>query len=110
MLSECIAIRSSTRFGPSLSPTLLARERRRASKVENVTLPEFSPIRLTSDRYLSEGVGRGAIGVILDVFDDGYIVEFSRPDGTTIAWFGVELEDVEPAPKVMRAAENATIQ
>ena len=65
------------------------------------TLPQFSMIRLTTDRFIdSEGVGRDAIGVILDVFEEGSIVEFSRPDGTTIAWFGVRLEDVEPAPHV----------
>jgi hypothetical protein len=68
-------------------------------------LPEFSPVRLTTDRYLaSEGVGRGEIGFILDVYDDGYDVEFSRPDGTTIAWFAVTPEDIEPAPEVMSAA------
>lgn len=72
-------------------------------------LPEFSPIRLTTDRFIaSEGVGRGAIGFILDVFAKGYIVEFSRPDGTTIAWFGVNFEDVEPGPEAMyRTSEGA---
>jgi hypothetical protein len=66
-----------------------------------LSLPQFSPVRLVTDRYLSEGVGRGAIGFILDVYDDGYEVEFSRPDGTTIAWFAVEPADVEPAPEAM---------
>lgn len=69
-------------------------------------LPEFSPVRLTTDRYLSEGVGRGAIGVILDVFDDGYIIEFSRPDGTTIAWFSVKPEDIEAAPEMMATSSD----
>lgn len=74
-------------------------------------LPEFSPIRLTTDRFsVSEGVARDAIGVILDVFVDGYIVEFSRPDGTTIAWFAVKPEDVEPAPEAMfRTSDGATV-
>jgi hypothetical protein len=57
-------------------------------RIQAMTLPEFSPVRLITDHYLSpEGVGRGAVGVILDAFSDGYYVEFSRPDGTTIAWF-----------------------
>ncbi|MBA2598593.1 MAG: DUF4926 domain-containing protein [Chloroflexota bacterium] len=63
-------------------------------------LSEFSLVRLTTDRYVSEGVNQGAIGIILEVFDDGYIVEFSRPDGTTIAWLAVDGEDFELAPKV----------
>ncbi len=70
----------------------------------------FSPVRLTTDRYASEGVGRGAIGFILDVFEDGYHVEFSRPDGTTIAWFFAELADVESAPEAMlRSSESTTV-
>jgi hypothetical protein len=73
-------------------------------------LPELSPVRLTTDRYLSKGVGQGAIGFILDVYDDGYIVEFSRPDGTTIAWFSVEPGDIEPAPEAMyRSSESASV-
>lgn len=72
-----------------------------------MSLPEFSLIRLTTDRVVaSEGVGRDAIGVILDTLEDGYIVEFSRPDGTTIAWFGVEPEDIEPAPAVVGNASD----
>lgn len=72
-------------------------------------LPEFSPIRLTTNRFLEEeGVREGAIGVILDVIDDGYIVEFSRPDGTTIAWFGVKPEDIELAPEAALRTERAS--
>ena len=71
-----------------------------------MTLPQFSAIRLTTDRYLTEGVGRGAIGVILDVYEDGYEVEFSRPDGTTIAWFSVKPTDIEPAPELMPSPER----
>ena len=67
-----------------------------------MSLPDFSPVRLTTDRFVvSEGVSRGAIGVILDVYDDGYEVEFSRPDGTTIAWFAVTPDDVEVAPDLV---------
>ena len=70
-------------------------------------LPEFSPVR-HHDRYLSEGVGRGALGFILDVLDEGYVVEFSRPDGTTIAWFYVESADVEPAPDIIVPSGHLT--
>jgi len=75
-----------------------------------VPFPQFSPLRLVTDRYLSEGVGQGAIGFILEVYDDGYEVEFSRPDGTTIAWFSVEPGDIEPAPEAMyQSSQSASV-
>lgn len=64
-------------------------------------LPEFSVVRLKTDRYLSEGVGHGAIGVILEVGDIGYIADFSRPDGTTIALLFLEPGDVELAQELV---------
>ena len=69
-------------------------------------LPEFSPVRLLTDRYLSsEGIGRGAIGFILDVVEDAYRVEFSRPeDGTNIAWFFLQPEDIESTPEAMQGS------
>lgn len=72
-------------------------------------LREFSLIRLTTDRLLNRGVGRGSIGIILDVYDTGYEVEFSRPDGTTIAWFAVKPEDIEPAPEAFTIASSAAV-
>ncbi len=73
-------------------------------------LPEFSPVRLTTDRFVSKGVGRGTIGFILDIYEDGYEVEFSRPDGATIAWFAVKSEDIEPAPEAMyRSSERTSV-
>lgn len=39
----------------------------------------------------------GAVGVILEVYgDEAYEVEFSRSDGTTIAWFSVLQSEVKP--------------
>lgn len=61
-----------------------------------MTLESLSLVRLRTDRYCAEGVASGAIGVILDVYDDAYEVEFSRPDGTSIAWFAVDRDEVEP--------------
>lgn len=60
-----------------------------------MTFPMFSPVRLTTDRYSANGVGKGALGFVLEVYDDAYEVEFSRPDGTTIAWFAVDEADLE---------------
>ena len=70
-------------------------------KADILLLPEFSVIRLTTDRYLSESVGRGAIGVILEVEDHDYLTEFSRSDGTTTALIVLKPDDVEPAPELI---------
>ena len=72
-------------------------------------LDSLSLVRLVTDRYRDRGVAAGAIGVVLDVYDDAYEVEFSREDGTTIAWFAVQPDEVEPlveaaaAPPARRA-------
>jgi hypothetical protein len=73
-------------------------------------LPLFSAVRLTTNRYLNEGVGGGAIGFILDVYDDGYDVEFSRPeDGSTIALLFLTQTDIEPAAEVVLRSESASV-
>ncbi|HEY7031569.1 MAG TPA: DUF4926 domain-containing protein [Thermomicrobiales bacterium] len=59
-------------------------------------LPQFAAVRILSDEHRTKGVPAGSIGRILDVYDDeAYEVEFSRPDGTTIAWFAVPQDEVE---------------
>ena len=75
-------------------------------------LESLSLVRLLTDRYRTEGVMAGAIGVVLDVYDDAYEVEFSREDGTTIAWFAIQQDEVEPyvstdAPSLARRAGRA---
>jgi hypothetical protein len=59
-------------------------------------LANLTVVRLLTDRYHDAGVARGSVGTIVDVYDDAYEVEFSREDGTTIAWFAVERDEVEP--------------
>ncbi len=56
----------------------------------------LTPVRLLTDRYRAQGVPAGSVGVVLDVYDDGYEVEFSRQDGTTIAWFAVQADELAP--------------
>jgi hypothetical protein len=46
------------------------------------------------------------VGVIHDVFDEGSIVDFSRPHGTTIAGFVVNPECFEPALEVLTASSD----
>jgi hypothetical protein len=53
-------------------------------------------VRLITERYRTEGVAADSLGIILDVYEDGYEVEFSREDGSTIAWFAVGRDEVEP--------------
>lgn len=59
-------------------------------------LDPLSAVRLVTDRDRDKGVGAGAVGVVLDVYEDAYEVEFSRADGSTVAWFAVEHDQVEP--------------
>ena len=66
-----------------------------------MTLPLLGLVRLTTDRYAERGVRFGAIGTIVLLHDGAYEVEFSRPEGTTNAWFAVlpeELELIKGAP------------
>lgn len=75
-----------------------------------MSLPQFSAVRLTTDRFLDEGVGRGAIGFILDIFDNGYDVEFSRSeDGYTIALLFLMPMDIEPVPEVALRPTHASV-
>ncbi len=71
---------------------------------------EFSPVRLVTNRYTDKGVGIGALGFVLEVYDGAYEVEFSRSDGTTIAWFAVDAADLQLADDVVQAqAETAEV-
>lgn len=73
-------------------------------------LSQFSAVRLTTDRFRDEGVARGALGFVLDIFDDGYDVEFSRPkDGSAIALLFLKATDVEPAPEVALRPVHASL-
>ena len=63
-------------------------------------IPIYSQVRLLTDKYLDEGVGIGAVGYIIETFDDvAYEVEFSDEGGITLAQItatGSELEACEP--------------
>ncbi len=65
----------------------------------------YSSVQLLTDRYRDRGVSVGAIGTILDVYGaEAYEVEFSREDGSTIAWFAVKQDDVKPYIQSKRTA------
>jgi Domain of unknown function (DUF4926) len=62
-----------------------------------MTLEPYSLVKLLTDRYQDRGVSAGAIGTILEVYkDEAYEIEFSRDDGTTIAWFAILQNEVKP--------------
>jgi len=65
-----------------------------------MALEQYTVVQLLTNHYQNRGVCAGAIGVILEVYGDGaYEVEFSREDGTTIAWFAVQQNEVQPYTK-----------
>lgn len=62
-----------------------------------MTLEPYALVELLTDRYQDRGVFAGQIGIILEVHaDEAYEIEFSRADGTTIAWFAVLQNEVKP--------------
>ena len=49
-------------------------------------IANHSRVRLLTDRFRSEGIGMGAIGYVIEVYDGkAYEVEFSDPYGIAIA-------------------------
>jgi hypothetical protein len=65
-----------------------------------MTLGRFDRVRLTSDRYAADGARRGDVGYIVEVYEDGaFEIEISASDGTTVALFAAQPDEVEPAPE-----------
>jgi len=73
-------------------------------------------VRIVSDRFRDEGAPPGAIGFIVEKWEEGvFEVEVSRPDGATIALFSArenELELVDPdslgqTPELSAADQSA---
>jgi hypothetical protein len=62
-----------------------------------MALEPYSLVELRTDRYQDRGTFIGAVGTILEAYEDGtYEVEFSHEDGTTIAWFAVSQDEIKP--------------
>lgn len=60
-----------------------------------MSLKPYTIVKLITNRYRDRGIDLGTIGTILDVYgDEAYEIEFSRDDGTTIAWFAVLQNEV----------------
>lgn len=62
-----------------------------------MALEPYFLVELLTNHYQERGISAGAIGTILEVYEDGaYEIEFSRQDGSTIAWFAVPQDEVKP--------------
>lgn len=58
-------------------------------------IENYSRVRLISDKYQDDGASVGAVGYVVEVFENGdYEVEFSKLDGTTYAQITAHREDL----------------
>ena len=58
----------------------------------------YQKVRLMTGKYISEGIKKGDIGVILEDYDgSNFEVEFSDKNGITIALFSFPIEELELA-------------
>ena len=56
----------------------------------------YSRVLLLTDRFRSEGLDYGAVGYIIEVYaDNDYEVEFSDPNGITIAQIVAHKNELE---------------
>jgi hypothetical protein len=64
-----------------------------------MSIEQYSAVRLTTNEFLGEGVGVGAIGYVIEIYGNGDLeVEFSRSDGVTIAQLTLQESHLESAP------------
>ena len=64
-------------------------------------LPNYSRVRLVTDKYQSSGAMLFDVGYIIEVYADGdYEVEFSSSDGITTAQLVAREEDLQLAEGV----------
>src|SRR2546427_3421535 len=76
----------------------------------------YDMVRIVSDRFRDEGAPPGAIGFVVEKWDEGaFEVEVSRPDGATIALFSAREDELElvdpnslgPTPELSAADQKA---
>jgi hypothetical protein len=59
----------------------------------------YSRVKLLTDKYINEGVSSGSVGYVIEVYDNGYELEFSDKNGVTIALFSVAPDEIELYPE-----------
>jgi len=68
-------------------------------EVEGKMLPDYSRVRLITNKYTKDGVPEGSLGYVIEVYDDGkYEVEFSDPE-TGSTQLVIAHEDVIESPE-----------
>lgn len=56
----------------------------------------YQKVKLLTDKYMKEGIKKGDVGVILEIYDENnFEVEFSDENGYTIALFAFPKEEIE---------------
>ena len=61
-------------------------------------LKNYDRVRIITNDHKDEGVSEGAVGYVIETYDDGdYEVEFSDPGGTTLALLALNESDLELA-------------
>ena len=61
-------------------------------------MKQFQKVRLMIDKYVDEGVKKGDIGVILEVYDENnFEVDFSDRNGITILLYSFSKDELELA-------------
>jgi hypothetical protein len=56
-------------------------------------IQNYSKVILNTDKYSLEGIRKGSIGYVIEVYDNNYEVEFSDADGTTITQLVLQESD-----------------
>lgn len=57
----------------------------------------YQKVKLLTNRYIKEGLKKGDMGVILEIYDDNnFEVEFFDANGFTIALFAFPENELEP--------------
>lgn len=61
-----------------------------------MTFEQYSEVTLLTNKYQEEGVSKGAVGYIIEVYNENaYEVEFSNSDGITIAQIVVSADEIQ---------------
>lgn len=67
--------------------------------MKKCVLSKYHRVIVNSDEYAGERVFRGAIGYIIEIYDDACEVEFSRADGTSYAQIVIKMKALAPLPE-----------
>ncbi len=61
-------------------------------------MKQFQKVRLMTDKYVNEGIKRGDIGIILEVYNENnFEVDFSDSNGITILLYSFSKDELELA-------------